>query len=54
MFVEAVEGEMDCTARTELGLLKRHVGSTVKPPNKGRIGGKPFIPCREVVREVFF
>ena len=33
-----------------------YYGDTVKPPNKGHIGGGSVVPCREVVlfSEVFF
>ena len=34
----------------------KFLDSTVKPPNKGHIGDRPVVPCREVVlfSEVFF
>ena len=35
---------------------KIKIMTTIKPPDKGHIGDKPVVPCREVVlfSEVFF
>ena len=37
-------------------LIQIFKGATVKPPNKGHIGDRLVVPCREVVlfSEVFF
>ena len=37
-------------------LVHTRMQDTVKPPNKGHFGDRPFVPCREVVlfSEVLF
>ena len=47
---------LNCTPANSDELHSELQRNTVKPPNKGHIGDRPVVPCREVVlfSEVFF
>ena len=40
---------MNATRIVALNVRAPRKKSTVKPPNKGHIGDRPVVPCREVV-----